>query len=258
VHEVAALNAANVWNLRTAAGYVRQSDPEAARQMEAEAVVLLDRLWDLYADGQGWFHARMPDGRLLPVRHCYDLLVMLDLLADDIAPARRAEMVRYFQGELQTANWMRALSPADPDGITSYRPDHQWNGAYTAWPAYVATGLYNIGRYDIAGPWLRGLAASANQGPFGQAHFVDDFVASESGGARKVPSTWPYLADWACSSGGSWTRLVIQGVFGVRATHDGLAAAPRLSGLDPDARLVNLRYRGGLYVVDRTGVRPAG
>jgi hypothetical protein len=257
VHEVAALNAANVWNLRTAAGYLRTRDPAAAGRMEAEAEVLLDRLWDLYAEGQGWFNARMPDGRLLPVRHCYDLLVLLDLLAPEITPARRAEMVRYFQGQLQTPNWMRALSPVDPDAITSVRPDHQWNGAYTAWPAYVASGLYNIGRDDIAAPWLRGLAASANQGPFSQAHFVDDFVASESGGARKASSTWPYMPDWACSSGGAWTRLVIQGTFGVRATPDGLEAAPRLDALDPDARLVNLRYRDGLYVVDRNGVRPA-
>jgi hypothetical protein len=257
VHEVAALNGANVWNLRTAAGHLRSVDPSAAATMEADATELLGRLWALYAEGEGWFHARMPDGTLLPVRHCYDLLVLLDLLADDIEPRRRDEMVRYFQGQLQTPNWMRALSPADPDAITSVRPDHQWNGAYTAWPSYVATGLYGIGRADVADPWLRGLAASANQGPFAQAHFIDDVAGSEAGGARKAVSGWPYITDWACSSGGSWTRLVIQGPFGVRATTDALTATPRLDGLDPDARLVNLRHAGRLYDVDRTGVHPA-
>ena len=257
VHEVAALNAANVWNLRTAADLLRSADPVGARRMEADAGELLGRLWGLYAEGEGWFHARMPDGALLPVRHCYDLLVMLDLLADDIEPRRRDEMVRYFQDQLQTPNWMRALSPVDQDAITSVRPDHQWNGAYTAWPSYVAAGLYGIGREDIADPWLRGLASSANQGPFAQAHFIDDVAGSEAGGARKAPSGWPYITDWACSSGGSWTRLVIEGPFGVRATTDALTATPRLDGLDPDARLVNLRYRDRLYIVDRAGVRAA-
>ena len=181
VHEVAALNAANVWNLRTAAGHLRSADPDGARRMEADASELLGRLWPLYEDGEGWFRARMPDGRLLPVRHCYDLLVMLDLLADELGDRRTNEMVRAFREQLQTPNWMRALSPVDPDAISSVRPDHQWNGAYTAWPSYVAAGLYGIDRSDIADPWLRGLARSANQGLFGQAHFVDEVAGSESG-----------------------------------------------------------------------------
>ena len=201
--------------------------------------LLLDRVWALYADGEGWFNARMPDGRLLPVRHCYDLLV-------HARPARRRARRRGGAtrwsapsgSSSRRPNWMRALSPVDPDAITSVRPDHQWNGAYTAWPSYVATGLYGIGRADIADPWLRGLAESANQGLFGQAHFVDEVAGSESGGALKAPSGWPYINDWACSSGGSWARLVIQGPFGVRASVDGLTAiaAPRRPGSRRPAR----------------------
>ena len=66
VHEVAALNGANVWNLRTAAGHLRAADPAAADAMERDAGMLLERVMGLYADGEGWFNARMPDGRLLP------------------------------------------------------------------------------------------------------------------------------------------------------------------------------------------------
>jgi hypothetical protein len=178
----------------------------------------------------------------------------LDLLPDDIDERRRAEMVGFFASQLQTPTWMRALSPEDPDAISSVRPDHQWNGAYTAWPAYVATGLYKIGRDDLAASWLHGLAATMNQGPIGQAHFVEAFAAPDAGGARKASSEWPYINDWACSSGGAWAKLVIEGVFGVRATVDGLTATPRLDGLDPEARLVGLRHHGRLYDVDRHGV----
>lgn len=256
VHEVAALNAANVWNLRTAAAHLEATDGASAGRLRTESDALLARLWPLYADGKGWFNARMPDGRMLPVRHCYDVLMALDLIPHEIDEGRRTEMVRFFETELQTSNWMRALSPKDPDAITSVRPDHQWNGAYTAWPAYVASGLFKIGREALASDWLRGLAASANQGPFAQAHFVDAFAPADAGGARKASSEWPYINDWACSSGGAWAKLVIEGVFGVDAAIDGISATPRLERLNPDARLRDLRYQGRSYDVDRNGVRP--
>jgi hypothetical protein len=254
VHEVAALNAANVWNLRTAASHLERRDGAAATRMRTDADVLAGHLWGLYAEGEGWFNARQPDGRLLAVRHCYDLLQLLCLLPGEIDERRRAEMVEFFRTQLQTPSWMRALSPADPDAVTSARPDHQWNGAYTAWPAYVALGLYNIDRAELASDWLRGLARSANQGPFAQAHFVEEFLEPDAGGAIKASSEWPYINDWACSSGGAWARLIVEGVFGVGAGRQALTATPRLAHLDPDARLVGIPYRGGRWTVDRTGV----
>jgi len=44
-------------------------------------------------------------------------------------------MAKFFKEELQTPTWMHALSPKNNDAVTSVRPDHQWTGAYTAWPA---------------------------------------------------------------------------------------------------------------------------
>ena len=54
-------------------------------------------------------------------------------------------MVDFFQRELQTEDWMRSLSPWDPDASFSVRPDHQWNGAYPAWPADAARSLVALG-----------------------------------------------------------------------------------------------------------------
>lgn len=79
-------------------------------------------------------------------------------------------MVDFFQKELQTPKWMHALSPADNNAPFSVRSDHQWNGAYPAWPAQSLFGLYRIGKADIAFKWLKSLAKSFNQGPLGQAH----------------------------------------------------------------------------------------
>ncbi|MGA7305943.1 MAG: hypothetical protein WBW88_13775, partial [Rhodothermales bacterium] len=137
----------------------------------------------------------------------------------------------------------------------SVRPDHQWTGAYPAWPPEILKGLCRTGHADLAPHWVQGLARSANQGPFGQAHFADGVVPSVSGGAAKAPPEDPYINDWHSSSSGSWVSAVIEGFFGVSVENDHLVARPQLGAVDPDARLENVRFRGEDYVVDASGVR---
>ena len=258
VHEVASLNTANVYSLRAVADIVaRCGNDEDAAMLRKEATDLLERIQELYVDGRGYWNARAPSGRLVPVRHCYDLATVLYAMAEDLPAQQREEMVDFFQRELRTPTWMRALSNHDPDAVFSVRPDHQWNGAYCAWPSEIATGLYGIGEGQRASEWLHGLARSANQGPFGQAHFVETAIEPHSGGARKVSGELPYINDWACSSGGSWVRLIIEGVFGVKAGLDEITATPDLTGFDPAARLVGLNWQGRSYTVDRDGISGA-
>ena len=256
IHEVASLNAGVIYGLRTLAEILaRQYRDPGAGACLAEAEELLQEVMKLYAAGGGYWNARFPDGALVEVRHCYDFMTILNTLAGDLGGQQKEEMVRFFVGELQTPLWMRALSPRDPNALFSVRPDHQWNGAYTAWPALAAAGLYRIGRADIAFPWLQGVARSANQGPFGQCHFVESAMPPESGGARKVFYEWPYGSDWACSSCGSYLTAIIEGIFGVRASKfDGISAAPQFGGFDPGAELHNLRYREKRYNVSRKGL----
>ena len=252
VHEVAGMNAANVFGLRFVAGL---HDGPARWELLAEADRLVSEVLKLYARGGGYWHARFPDGHLEEVRHCYDLITILTTMPDDLDAQQCAEMAGFWQRELRTDAWMRALSPEDPDCVFSVRPDHQWSGAYTAWPALAVLGLCNIGRHDLAVPWLHGLARSANQGPFSQAHFAEPVAKTIDGGARKAPPELPYLIDWACSSSGAWLQAIIEGVFGVRAGVDGtITATPHLDGFDRHARLVNLRHQGRMYTVDADGL----
>lgn len=258
VHEVASLNAANAWGLRTAATLVERHGDSTTSEADAadlrrEADEIVARLRSLYVEGAGHFAARSPDGRHVPVRHCYDLLTVLDTIPDDLTDLHD-ELVAHWDAEFRTDRWMRALSIRDRDAPFSVRADHQWNGAYTAWPSEVAAGLYRIDRGDRAAGWLRTVAASANQGPFGQAHFAESVVETVGDGARKVPPEEPYINDWACSSGGSWVELVINGVFGVTTDGDDLAATPRLDGFDPRARLRGLAHRGRLFDVAAEGL----
>lgn len=255
VHEVASMNAANVYGLRAAAevltaiGETAESD-----RLRAEAANLVNEVLKLYAEGEGHWNTRFPDGWLLPVRHAYDFATILNTIPGDLSDAQQREMTRFFQRELMTPSWMHALSCADPDATFTVRPDHQWTGAYIAWPSESAAGLFNIGQGDLAFRWMKGLAATANQGPFGQAHFAESVIPPDSGGARKAAPDLPWICDWACSAGGSWARLIIESLFGVKATvADGLHATPNLGAFDGDARLVNLAHQGRLYTVDRDG-----
>ena len=259
ISEVASLNAANAFNLRFAAEVARMlGRPDKAHGYEAEARQLVSDLQKLYVPGQGFWNARLTDGRMVPVRHCYDFFTVLNTIAEDLSPTQHAEMVGFFKRELRTPKWMHALSCEDSDALSGVRPDHQWTGAYTAWPAQALSALYRIGAVDVAFDWMKGLAASANQGPFGQAHFAETVVEPDGGGARKSTAELPYICDWACSAGGAWANVIIESVFGVEATlADGLHANPNFGEFDPEARLRGLAYQGVLYDVDRDGVSPA-
>jgi hypothetical protein len=254
-HEVASLNAANVWSMRTAASLAElQGDTAAGASLRAEADGLLPAVIERYLPGQGIFAAGQPDGTLLPVRHCYDFSVVGTTIADDLAPGIRAEMVDFFQRELQTDNWMRALSPWDPDASYSPRPDHQWNGAYPAWPADAGRALAALGAPEVLTTWIEGLSRTANQGPMGQAHFVEEAVPGINGGARKAPPQLPYIIDWSCSSSGAWVELVIEALFGVTVTADGtIRAAGCVAAIDPHARLRGLRVGERMYDIDAAG-----
>jgi hypothetical protein len=256
VHEVASLNAANVWCLRVAAETASLLGDEAiAESARSQAEELADAVRHLYFPGGGHWTARHRDGRLVPVRHCYDFATVGSTMAGDLSSAQRQEMVDFFVRELQTPTWMRALSPYDLDSAFSLRPDHQWNGAYPAWPPEAAKALVQLGRVDVVADWLPGLAATANQGPFGQSHFVDEAMPLERGGARKAPPHEPYLIDWACSSSGAWVSMIIEALFGVGVTLDGrVSANPALERIDPGARLRGLVIRGQEYDVGARGI----
>ncbi len=256
VHEVASFNAANVWCMRVAAEVAsRSGDDDRAALLLKEADEQAGHVNELYVEGEGFWHARQPDGSLVPVRHCYDFNIVGTTFASDLSAEQRTEMVSFFQRELQTPTWMRALSPYDADAAFSLRPDHQWNGAYPAWPADAGRALFALGRGDVVLDWLPGLARSANQGPCGQAHFVEEAVPAMAGGARKSPPQFPYLIDWSCSSSGSWVSLILEGVFGVEVALDGTVVAdPQVRGLDPDARLTGLRVGSRVYDVTAEGV----
>ncbi|SRR6266567_3949460 len=84
--------------------------------------------------------------------------------------------------------WDRALSASDPDATWNVRPDHSCIGSYPAWPPMMAKGLYKFDSASRVSTWVKGLAKASNQGPYGQAHFIESFFPPEQGGACKCPT----------------------------------------------------------------------
>lgn len=258
VHEVASLNAANVWCMRTAAQLSRlDGHQQQADELEALADALIPEVMQLYRDGEGFFNARHPDGTLVPVRHCYDFSTVGTTIASDLDEQVRTEMLAFFDAELRTESWMRALSAHDQNAGFSVRPDHQWNGAYPAWPADSARAAIALGGDTLVAEWITGLARSTRQGPPGQAHMVAEASEPVEGGARKAPPQFPYLIDWSCSSAGAWCELVLEGIFGIEIIDGRVRAASHLEAFDPRARLTGLRVAGESFTVDRDGVSPS-
>ena len=241
--------------MRTIAKLFNNKDKDYSNRLLEEADSLLKDVMKLYVDEKGFWNTRFPNNKLVEVRHCYDLLMILNTIPQDLSSKQKEEITNFFVEELQTERWLRALSPKDRNTMFSVRPDHQWNGAYTAWPAYTVSGLYKIGKSDLAFKWLKGLAKSANQGPFAQGHFVENAFSPDSDGALKCYPEWPYATDWACSSNGSWIVPIIESIFGVKATlRNGITAKPEFNDFDKSAELLNLDYQGKLYNVNKNGL----
>lgn len=261
IHEVAGMNAGNVSSMRFIAELLEKAGrAQEAAKLRVDAKTLAQRINELlYVNGKGWWSCGQPDGTFVEVRHCYDFLAVLDNMSDDLTDTQKKEMSHFFWTQLASKKWMRALASGDPDATWNVRPDHSCLGAYAAWPAECAKGLFKVDDPRRIATWLTEVARAGNQGPIGQAHFTEDVVSPLKGGAYKGSEDAPYIEDWCVIAGGAFTDLVLESIFGIEATlYDGLRASPRLAAFDPHARLEGLRYGGAEYTVSTSGVRRMG
>jgi hypothetical protein len=256
LHEVAGINAGNVHSMRVVADlHERRGNSARASELRMEAKLMAERIKEsLYVNGRGYWRCQQPDGTFNEVRHCYDFLAVLDNMSEDLSPAQKNEMRDFFWRELHSEKWMRALSESDVDATWNIRPDHSCLGAYAAWPPMSAKGLYRIEDPARIVPWLNELARAGNQGPIGQAHFVEEVFPPVNGGAFKSSEDAPYIEDWSCIAAGAFAELVIDSIFGADLTmSDGIRVRSHLAEFDPNARLEGLRYQGGLYTITKDG-----
>jgi hypothetical protein len=170
-HAIASFNALDVQGLR----FLAELTGEAQYARQADA--LARRVLGLYSGGP--FACLQPDGSRREVRTILDFVYVGRAMQRDLPPRVRAGMVAFFERELQTSDWCRALSASDPDALTralprfqTYRADHQATGSYDGWPALAASVLLRFGRREQATGWLARIQELTHEGPFGQAHLV--------------------------------------------------------------------------------------
>lgn len=178
-HVVPAFNALEVQGLRFLAELTGEEHYAAAADTKAKKVL------ELYAGGP--FACLQPDGSRRVVKTILDFVYVGRAMTADIPEAMRHGMVEFFKSELQTDDWLYALSPSDTDALTknlptfqTYRADHQATGSYDGWPAHAAAVLCRFGHEDEALAWLKRIEALTREGPFGQAHLI------HSDGAKKA------------------------------------------------------------------------
>ncbi len=255
-HEVAAFNAMWVAAQRQVAAMRRHTgEPDRAKYLDQQAGILLRNVLSLYAEGKGHWRCRQPDGSYHDVHHIYDFVAVLESIADDLPAHVQREMVANFKREHQTRNWTASLSAWDDDAHRALRVDHQWTGSFASISAQAINGLYKVGEGDSAFEWLQQVALVAHQGPIGQAHWIDPLFPSYKGGPWKASYMMPFITDWTVAANGAYPAMIIESVFGVDATlGNGVRWKGTTAALDPGARLENLRYQGGSYTVDHSGI----
>lgn len=179
-HVVAAFNALAVMGLR----FMADLTGEPTFRIQADS--LAKQVLTLFADGP--FVCVQPDGTRRTVRTILDFHYVGRSMTEDLSEPVRRKMLAFFRAELQTDDWLYALSPQDPDALTrrlptfqTFRADHQATGSYDGWPARAASVLFRFGERDAAIQWLRRIQELTHEGPFGQAHFIHPDGARKAG-----------------------------------------------------------------------------
>ena len=116
----------------------------------------------------------------------------------------KSQMVDFVSRQLVVPGgaWMRALSPLDAVAPIS-RPDHGTTGAYDAWPALTADAFAALsGSFGATVPFLKSIADSTREGPFGQAKAI----APDGASVFKTQGGWTrYLAN----NGGAFAETIL-------------------------------------------------
>ncbi|PDQ34722.1 MAG: hypothetical protein B5766_09670 [Candidatus Lumbricidophila eiseniae] len=173
-HRIASFNAMAAWCYRFAAANL---DPERAPEYLHRAEKIETAVHDLLHP-DGYFMCDTPTGRR-PVRTCLDFIYVGRFMADYLSDHDKSAMLQFFTRELETADWMRALSLHDGDAFTTklpyfqtYRADHQACGSYDGWPGWSAQVRLRFGDTQATLEWLRRISETTWEGPFGQAHWT--------------------------------------------------------------------------------------
>lgn len=258
IEGVPSLNAANIYMLRhTAKFHEAVGNAARASELRAKSSKLLPAVLALYEPGQGVWSAVNRSGKRVPLRHCFDFIIVGQSLEHDLTPSVKSEMTAFVERELRTATWMRAMSLLDPAAAKSDRPDHGPLGSYDGWPPLTMDVMCRFGAFDKAVAFLRAVEPVTREGPFAQAH---EFLDPDSRGKNPVVRIAHRGGqDFNEGCGAAFAEVIIRGVFGYRPDLSGdsltllMPKTPR--GFNGELR--HVPFHGATYTIksDAQGIR---
>ncbi len=241
IHFVPAMNAQNVWMLRSMAGYDDiYGNPDRSAALREKADFFSANVRSLYVPGQGVWKVKYPNGKTIVSRHSYDFLTIGTTLKDDLSTQMKKEMIQFVERELLTeTNFMRAMSMDDHAALNTDRSDHGPAGCYIGWPALTVQAIADMGEFEKAKTILSGFRSAFIESGMGQAiEFlvpVGSNKATTRLGARAGAS---FLL-----SGSDYANTIIDGLMGYKPSING-ELIPYMSGENRyfTGKLKNLRH----------------
>lgn len=244
-HGTAGHTALQAWALRETHSWL---DEATQNEASAEADRLEAAALGLYREGEGFFNCRHPEGVQHAAPNLYDISLVLLALGERLPVSMRREIVAFVREQMLTPTWAHCLWPGDFDVASGIRCDHQWAGCFGGWPPQFVLGLMRAGEgQSWLVEWLEGVAQVTRQGPFAQAYWAEDVYPSEAGAAAKCFDELTQGNHWVIGSGVLFAEMILDGVCGLRAGHDGLSLEPGLEPWASSSTLTGIACQGRSY-----------
>ncbi|MDO3409830.1 NdvB protein [Saccharibacillus sp. CPCC 101409] len=244
-----------------------RADEAAEYREQAEEIngAVNRHLWD----GDWYARGITDDGIAFGIRSDEEGRIFINpqgwsLLSGAADESKKAKLIRAVEEQLESPYGVEKLAPSytamreDVGRVTQKHPGSAENGAvYNHAAAFYIYALYAVGEKENAYRLLRKMLPGTDEADIAQRGQLPVFIPNYYRGAyRQFPRTAGRSSHLFNTGTVPWVyRCVIDGLFGVQGTPDGLRVAPQLPADWSEASAVR-RFRGAEYRIAIT--REAG
>ena len=251
IHMVPAMNAQNVWMLRSMAQYdILYGEAKRATVLKEKAGLLSAGILALYVPGEGVWKVKYPTGKSIVSRHSYDFLSIGMTMKEDLTPIMKNEMIRFVETELLTpSHFMRAMSLRDSSALNSDRSDHGPAGCYIGWPALTVQAIADMGQFEKAKNILGSFRNAFEESGMGQA--IEFLVPV--GSTKTINRIGARAGASFILSGSDYANAIIDGLMGYKPSIDG-KLQPYMDDSTRffEGKLQNIRHGAANYLLETT------
>ena len=255
IHIVPSFNIGYVWMMRETANFYKQKgNIDKADSLDTQAEEMMQNILKLYA-GNGVWNSLYPNNKKVEVRHVLDFIYFGKVMANDVSPSIKKEMMEFLYRELRTDSWMRAQSLSDIAAKDSDRPDHGPMGSFDGWIPEVMDAITKMGYPQDALEFYKAIEPITHEGCWSQAHELwGDNKLKESARVRIASRGWNNRES---SSGIGISQVMLKNFFGFD---------PQISGevisnsdawpFNGKSKLRHVNYKNEYYTIEFQNNKP--